>query len=79
MKVTVKTYGTLKPPSAADPTLPANEMEMPEGTRVADLLTRLGITPGQGGTVVMNGRLLPREEELIDGALIQVFPVMHGG
>jgi sulfur carrier protein ThiS len=79
VKITIKIYGTLKLPSTADPVPSPGEMEVPEGFRVADLLTRLGITAAQGVTVMMNGRLTPQEAELVDSALVQIFQVMPGG
>jgi len=79
MKVRVKTYGTFTPGPAAARAGQEIEMEIPEGANVGDLLAHLGISPSRGGTVVMNGRILSKEGDLVDGALVQIFQVMHGG
>ncbi len=54
-------------------------MEIAEGSSVADLLSLLKIHGSQGGTVVMQGRFLQKEEILADGSLIQIFQALHGG
>ena len=79
MKITVKLFGELKrkiPDYSPDNGL---EMDIPEGSKVADLLALLGISSSPGATVIMEGRVLPLEEKLINGSLINLFHVMYGG
>jgi sulfur carrier protein ThiS len=79
MKITVKLFGELKrkiPDYRPDKGL---EMDIPEGSKVADLLALLGIPTSPGATVIMEGRVLPLEEKLINGSLINLFHVMYGG
>jgi len=79
MKITVKLFGELKrkiPDYRPDKGL---EMDIPEGSKVADLLALLGIPTSPGATVIMEGRVLPLEERLSHGALVNIFHVMYGG
>jgi len=79
MKITVKLFGELRrkiPDYRPDKGL---EMDIPEGSKIADLLVLLGIPASPGATVIMEGRILPLEEKLINGSLINLFHVMYGG
>jgi sulfur carrier protein ThiS len=79
MKITVKLFGELKrkiPDYRPDKGL---EMDIPEGSKVADLLALLGIPTSPGATVIMEGRVLPLEERLSHGSLVNIFHVMYGG
>ncbi len=79
MKITVKLFGTLSqnfPDYSPDRGL---EVEMQEGSKVADLLALLKIPDAQGGTVVRDGLFLSKEEPLTEGSLIQIFQPLFGG
>ena len=79
MKITIKLFGDLKrkiPDYRPDKGL---EMDIPKGSKVADLLALLGIPTSPGATVIMEGRVFPLEEKLINGSLINLFHVMYGG
>jgi sulfur carrier protein ThiS len=79
MKITVKLFGELKrkiPDYRPDKGL---EMDIPEGSKVAGLLALLGIPTSPGATVIMEGRVLPLEERLSHGSLVNIFHVMYGG
>lgn len=79
MKITLKLFGELKrkiPDYSPENGL---EMDIPEGSKVADLLSLLGIPASPGATVIREGRVLPLEEKLINGSLINLFHVMYGG
>jgi sulfur carrier protein ThiS len=79
MNVTVKLFGDLKrrfPEYQPDQGL---GVEITEGSKVADLLALLGIRTSPGATVIMEGRVLPLEERLINGSLVNIFHVMYGG
>jgi sulfur carrier protein ThiS len=79
MQITVKLFGTLGQNCRDYRSDRGIELEMAEGSRVADLLALLKIPGSQGGTVVMQGRFLQKEEILADGSLIQIFQALHGG
>jgi sulfur carrier protein ThiS len=79
MKITVKLFGELKRKIPDYKLNKGLEMEIPEGSKVADLLTILGIPKSPGVTVIMEGRVLPLEEKLISGSLVNLFHVMYGG
>ena len=78
MNITVKLFGTLSQNFSDYHPDKGLELEMAEGSNVADLLALLKITP-QGGTAVMNGRFLQKDEILTGVALIQIFQALHGG
>jgi len=79
MQISVKLFGTLSqrfPNYQPDQGL---EIDLPDGSRVADLLALLKISDSRGETVVMSGRFSSKDEILIDGSLIQIFQALHGG
>ncbi len=55
------------------------EVEIQDGATVMDLLTHLKISKSQGGVVSMEGRMLRTDDELRDGASVQVFQAVYGG
>ena len=79
MKITVKLFGELKRKIPDYKPEKGLEMDIPEGSKVVDLLAQLGIPTSPGATVIMEGRVLPAEEKLPKGALINLFQVMYGG
>ena len=79
MKLTVKLFGTLSQNVLNYQPDQGLELTLPKGSSVADLLALLNIPGPQGETVVLDGRLLSKEELLIDGSLIQIFQALHGG
>jgi len=79
MNITVKLFGTLSrhlPDYHPDQGL---YVKIPEGADAADLLTLLGISGSPGITVITEGRVLPMEEKLVDGARIHLLQIMSGG
>jgi sulfur carrier protein ThiS len=79
MKIKVKLFGTL---GLRVPHYDAEQglaVEITRGTRVSDLLVRLNLSDHQGGFVVQEGRFLSSDEELTDGAVVQIFQAMYGG
>ena len=79
MKITIKLFGDLKRKISDYRPDKGLEMDIPKGSKVADLLALLGIPTSPGATVIMEGRVLPLEEKLINGSLINLFHVMYGG
>lgn len=55
------------------------ELEIPEGSKVADLMALLRISNPQATTVIADRLVLPLEEKLSAGLLVNIFHVMHGG
>jgi sulfur carrier protein ThiS len=55
------------------------EVDLPEGSRVADLLALLNISDEQGGMVLMDSRFLAGDERLIPGSQVLIFQAMTGG
>jgi sulfur carrier protein ThiS len=55
-------------------------LDLPEGTRVADLLQRFSLMEREQRIIVgVNGESAPPEQELIDGARIDLLTPMAGG
>ena len=55
-------------------------MELPEGSRLSDLLAALALPlPVDALLLVINGRLAGEEEELQDGDQVNVMPALEGG
>jgi sulfur carrier protein ThiS len=54
-------------------------LEMPDGARVADLLEQLALGTQRRIIVGLNGQAAPMDQELIDGARIDLLTPMAGG
>jgi len=54
-------------------------VEVPEGTRVADVLEQLSLGSQQRVIVGVNGQTVPPEQELTEGARIDLLSPMAGG
>ena len=79
MKITVKLFGTLSQNFTDYSPEQGLEVEIPEGSKVSDLLVLLKISDSQGGTVVRDGLFLSKEETLTSGSPIQIFQALFGG
>ncbi len=79
MNITAKLFGTLSDLFPDYDFEKGFEVDLPEGSRVADLLTYLGISDDQGGTVLMNSRFLAGEEKLTPDSQVLIFQALHGG
>jgi sulfur carrier protein ThiS len=55
------------------------ELEIPDGSRVKDLLAHLGIPEAEGGVAAAEGVILHREDPLKDGSSVQLLQSVHGG
>lgn len=55
------------------------EVELPEGATVGDLVARLGLPPTVQKVVLVDGRLRPLDAPLQDGETVTVFPPLEGG
>jgi sulfur carrier protein ThiS len=79
VKVQIKllaTYGRYLPPGTESSSY---ETEIPEGTRVEDLLRRLPLPPNHASVVLVNGRGPEPEQVLQEGDVVCLFPAMAGG
>jgi sulfur carrier protein ThiS len=54
-------------------------LDVPDGTRVADVLERFALGTEQRVIVGVNGETAPPEQELVDGARIDLLTPMAGG
>src|SRR6516225_3440441 len=54
-------------------------LDMPEGGRVADLLERLSIPAGRRIIIGLNGETAQPEQELVEGARVDLLTPMAGG
>jgi hypothetical protein len=79
VKITVKLFGTLSTTVPGYHPDSGLVLEMQEGSTVADLMTLLKAAHSGGETVLSEGRLLRSDEELIPGATLEIFQVLHGG
>ena len=79
MKITVKLFGTLNEKLPDYHPDQGFEVEMPEGSKVADLLALLDISDDQGGTVLMDSRFLSKDERLTPGSQVLIFQALNGG
>lgn len=55
------------------------QVQLPEGSRIADLLDRLGVPKNETKQVFVNGRLQVSDYVLKDGEEVGIFPPIAGG
>jgi len=79
MKLKVKLFGTLWKKYPGHPREEGLVVELPEGSRVRDLLRHLKIHDLEGGIVMSEGRLMGTEEVLKENATVQIFQSIFGG
>ena len=79
MHVMVKLYGTLGKSVPAYVHADGISVTIPEGGKVADLLSALNITESQNVVVVMDGRILTSNDTLQDDVWVNVMQSLHGG
>ena len=54
------------------------ELEVEKGSKVEDVLRRLGLNPGEYVTV-LNGEVVPEDETIDEPAELKLVPVVSGG
>ena len=79
MHVMVKLYGTLGKSVPGYVHADGVSVTIPEGGKVADLLSALNITESQNVVVVMDGRILTSNDTLRDDVWVNVMQSLHGG
>ena len=79
MKVEVRLFATLAtflPPHGRDGVV---ELEIPEGSTVAEVIRLLGIPPDLARVVLVNGRDIGPEARLAARDVVTIFPPLAGG
>lgn len=83
MKITLKLFASLAeylPPGGKDNRV---EMDVADGTSVADLVRETGVPEARTHLVLINGVFVPREERagkvLQDGDEVAIWPPVAGG
>jgi sulfur carrier protein ThiS len=79
MKLRVKLHGTLCRRFPDYEPGQSVEVEIPEGGTVKDLLNILKITEEMRPVVVLEGRVLDRNDRMSFGSCVSVFQPIHGG
>jgi sulfur carrier protein ThiS len=79
MRIAVKLFGTLSDLFPDYDFEKGLELHLPEGSKVADLLSHLKISDEQGGTILMDSRVLGQDEPLTPGSQVLVFQALNGG
>lgn len=74
MRVTVKLFATFR-----DGRFKVEERELPEDTRLLDVLQPLDIKPEEIAICLVNGRNVNEQHILKDGDTIALFPPVGGG
>ena len=73
MQVNIKAHGVLRPK------VPAGSRELPQVTRVTDLIALLGFAAGGVWMVLVNGALADGDYVLHDGDRVELVPPLGGG
>jgi sulfur carrier protein ThiS len=77
MKIHVESFATYRDYTR---NLPADKsMEVPEGTRVAEVLARLGVPADAPKILLVNGRARTPDTVLREGDSLVFFPPLEGG
>jgi len=79
MKVKVKLFGTLSQRFPGYDLHRGLEVELQEGARVGDLLALLGFSDRNMPVVAMDSLIRSPQDELSQGAVVNVFQAVYGG
>ncbi len=74
VRVTVKLFATFR-----DGRFKVEERDLPEGSRVLDVLQSLNITPEEVAICLVNGRDVNEQHVIKNGDTIALFPPVGGG
>lgn len=79
MKVEVRLFATLASFLPSHGREGVAEIEIPEGSTVAEVTRRLGIPSDLAHVVLVNGRDMGSEEPLVAHDVVTIFPPLAGG
>jgi molybdopterin converting factor small subunit len=79
LNVQVKLFGIFRNYGIRETTGSSFMMELPEGTRITDVLDRLGIPGDEPRTLVCNHRAGKADQILKEGDTLAIFPPVEGG
>ena len=79
MKIRVKIFGTLKRHISGYDPVHGLEVEIPDGAKVEDLCSHLGIPQKDTPIVTVNHRIVKAEEALTDRSEVNVIQRVSGG
>lgn len=74
MLITVKLFATFR-----EGRFKIEPRAVPEGARVADVLTALDIDASEVGTLFIHGRAVEPDRVLAEGDVLAIFPLVGGG
>lgn len=80
MTIEVRLFGTLRAYLPAGSSPPGVRLDLPPGTPIADVLTKLNIPPAEVALTVVNGKYeRDRQRPLDDGVVLSVWSHVAGG
>jgi sulfur carrier protein ThiS len=79
LRLTIKLYGTLSRSFDEYNHLSGLEVNIPDGASIHDLLDYLNLSSERLGMIYMDGKVLNKNSQLNDGALIKIFQPISGG
>ena len=79
MKIRVLIFGTLKRYIPNYDPKQGFEIEMPDGSRVQDLLAHLGIPKSEIPVITIDYRMAGLEDKLVDKSQVSLIQMAHGG
>ncbi len=79
IEVTVRLYASLRRYRPQAPLEGGEQVLLPAGSSVLDLLSGLGIPAAEVRTAFVNRRVRAAEQELEDGDRVDLFPAIAGG
>ena len=74
MNITIQLFATFR-----NDRFKESLMQFPDNSTLGQVVAKLGITVGEVGMVLVNGRHASMEQELCDGQLVALFPMLSGG
>ncbi|MFP7755362.1 MoaD/ThiS family protein [Thermodesulfobacteriota bacterium B35] len=74
MRLTVRLFAFFR-----DGRFRERECDYPEGTTVREIITSLGIDPGEVGVIMLNSRHCSQDQVVHQGDKLAIFPVIGGG
>ncbi len=79
MKIIAKLFGTLSHPVSGYKHSEGLEIDLPDGSTVADLLSNIGIDNNKSIAVTLNESVVKSNTPLKDGVLVHIVQCVYGG